>query len=162
MSSQTAILHGQGAPSPAVMPIDTDTGRPQLSPEAKALLASARQAAFEQAAQGRLGDGLHLLCDALTLDPQCHEVMADISALLLAAGELQMAADYAMRALQARPAHGPSLYTLGFARAGLGDVSGAVAALLRLMQPDARASLRAEAPELEPLAQAELARLQGH
>jgi len=130
------------------------------SEEATMLLANARNAAYAEAAQGRLGQGLTLLHDALQHEPMSHDLMSDMAALLLAAGELEHAAAYAQRALEVTPEHGASIYTLGFALAGLSESARAVEVLSRLNQGEARASLLVEAPELMPLVQVELLRLQ--
>lgn len=127
--------------------------------EATMLLAQARNAAYAEAAQGRLGHGLTLLHEALQHEPMSHDLMSDMAALLLSAGELKHAVAYAERALTIRPAHGPSLYTLGFALAGLGEIVRAVAVLNELSGGPALASLMAEAPDLLPLVQIELNRL---
>jgi len=123
------------------------------------LLAQARNAAFAEAAKGRVGQGLGVLYDALQAEPMSHDLMADMAALLLSAGKLDHAAAYAERALQVRPLHGPSLYTLAFALSGRGDVDRAVGVLSELAAGPARDSLQAEAPELVPVAMIELERL---
>jgi len=128
--------------------------------EATILLAQARNAAYAEAAQGRLGQGLTLLHEALQHEPMSHDLMSDMAALLLAAGELEHAAAYAQRALEVIPAHGPSLYTLGFALAGLSETAHAIEALTRVTEGEALASLLQEAPDLLPLVQIELHRLQ--
>lgn len=127
--------------------------------EATMLLAQARNAAYAEAAQGRLGQGLTLLHEALQHEPLSHDLMSDMAALLLSAGELKHAVTYAERALTVRPTHGPSLYTLGFALAGLGEIARAVEVLRRLSDGPALESLLAEAPDLLPLVQIELNRL---
>jgi tetratricopeptide (TPR) repeat protein len=129
--------------------------------EAQRLLAQARNAAFAEVRQGRLGLGLGLLQDALEQEPMSHEVLSDMAALLLVAGELAHAAAFAQRALQVQPEHGASLYTLGFALAGLGETAQATTLLAGLLQDGpAHQSLQREAPDLLPLVRAELARLQ--
>lgn len=128
--------------------------------EATMLLAAARNAAFSEAAQGRIGEGLSLLHDALQHEPMSHDLMSDMAALLLAAGELEHAAAYAQRALEIRPHHGPSLYSLGFALAGLSEVARAIEVLELLGDGAPLASLQREAPELLPLVQIEIDRLQ--
>lgn len=132
-----------------------------ISAEAAMLLAQARNAAFAEAAQGRLGRGMSMLKQALELEPQSHDLMSDMAALLLSAGELAQAALYAKHALELRPQHGPSLYTLGFACSGLGHSVQAQRTLRHLLElePLAMDSLLEEAPELLGVAQAELARL---
>lgn len=128
--------------------------------EAMRLLAQARNAAYAEAAQGRLGQGLTLLHEALQHEPMSHDLMSDMAALLLAAGEFEHAAAYAQRALEVTPFHGPSLYTLGFALVGLSETGRAAEALTRVTQGEALSSLLAEAPDLLPLVQIELVRLQ--
>ncbi|PTT76214.1 hypothetical protein DBR42_27215 [Pelomonas sp. HMWF004] len=123
------------------------------------LLARARNAAFAEAANGQLGNGLGLLYEALQGEPMSHELMSDMAALLLAAGRLKHAAAYAERALQACPLHGPSLYTLAFALSGSGEVDRAIGVLHELQRGAGRDSLQAEAPELVPVAMIELERL---
>ncbi|MDM4764509.1 hypothetical protein [Pelomonas sp. SE-A7] len=137
---------------------------PQLSPEireeAAMLLAAARNAAFAEASQGRLGHGLDLLHAALQQEPKSHELLSDMAALLLSAGELQHAVSQARKALEISPFHGPSLYALGFALSGLGETIEARAQLQKLTHGPALNSLVSEAPELLVLAQTELARLE--
>jgi tetratricopeptide (TPR) repeat protein len=131
--------------------------------DARALLVQARNAAFREASQGHLSLGLALLEGALEFEPMSHDVLSDIAALLLAAGELDQAAAYAKRALQSQLDHGPSLYTLGFALSGLGRVAQARKVLgLLLSDAASLASLSKEAPDLIPLVRSELDRLQGH
>ena len=125
--------------------------------EAVALLAAARNAAYAEAARGRLGSGVSMLLRALNSQPMSHELQADMAALLLSAGEYAHAVRYARDALSLRPQHGPSLYALGFALSGLGE---AATVLHRASRGKARQSLEAEAPELLPLIRAELARIQ--
>lgn len=129
------------------------------STEARCLLAQARNDAYAQAAQGRLGEGVNLLAEALALEPSSHELLSDIAALLLSAGELEQAALHAHRAIQIQPDHGPSLYTLGFAMSGLGEAKAAIEVLSALGQGEALASLMREAPDLLPLVRTELKRL---
>ncbi|MDT8999338.1 hypothetical protein RQP53_08680 [Paucibacter sp. APW11] len=131
-----------------------------ISDDALLLLAQARNAAFAEAADGRLGRGLSLLREALTHEPMSHEVLSDMAALLLSAGELGDAAGYAHRAMQLQPHHGASLYTLGFALAGLGEHRAAHDVLQQLTAGPAHASLMQEAPDLLPLVKTELQRLQ--
>jgi tetratricopeptide (TPR) repeat protein len=129
--------------------------------QASLLLAAARNAAFAEASQGRVGQGLALLADALEQEPMSHDLMSDIAALLLSAGELDHAAAYAERALEIAPAHGASLYTLGFALAGLGESARASLVLEALCQGEPLQSLQQEAPDLLPLVRTELDRLHG-
>jgi tetratricopeptide (TPR) repeat protein len=129
------------------------------SNDPKMLLARARNAAFAEAAKGNLGGGLGLLYDALQDEPMSHDLLADMAALLLAAGRLDHAAAYAERALQACPLHGPSLYTLAFALSGRGETDRAIGVLNELQRGAGRDSLQAEAPELVPVAMIELERL---
>jgi Flp pilus assembly protein TadD len=128
--------------------------------EAVALLAAARNAAYAEAARGRLGSGVSMLLRALNSQPMSHELQADMAALLLSAGEYAHAVRYARDALSLRPQHGPSLYALGFALSGLGEAAEAATVLRRASRGKARQSLEAEAPELLPLIRAELARIQ--
>ena len=109
------------------------------SSEARLLLAQARNAAYAQAAQGRIGDGV---------------------ALLLAAGQLREAALYAHRAVELSPQHAPSLYTLGFALSGLGEVKAAIEVLSILNEGQALDMLRRDSPELMAIVDSELLRLQ--
>ena len=127
--------------------------------DAALLLHRARNAAYAEAAQGRLGRGLSMLQDALDQKPMSHDLMSDMSALLLAAGQYDEAIAYAHRALQVISHHGPSLYSLGFALAAKGQIIPAIEVLTRLTKGDPRDSLMAEAPDLADLAQAELDRL---
>ncbi len=135
--------------------------RPVAAPsnDPKLLLARARNAAFAEAAKGNLGGGLGLLYNALQDEPMSHDLLADMAALLLAAGKLEHAAAYAERALQACPLHGPSLYTLAFSLSGRGEVDRAIGVLNELQHGAGRDSLQAEAPELVPVAMIELERL---
>lgn len=155
MQQATTFTHG----TPAVF-----AGQPasmmNTGSEATRLLAAARNAAFAEAAQGRVGQGLTLLHDALQHEPMSHDLMSDMAALLLSAGEFGHASAYAQRALEIRPEHGASLYTLGFALSGLGEVALARQTLERLSGGEALASLEAEAPDLLPLVRVELQRLQ--
>jgi tetratricopeptide (TPR) repeat protein len=129
------------------------------SNDPKMLLARARNAAFAEATKGNLGGGLGLLYDALQDEPMSHDLLADMAALLLAAGKLEHAAAYAERALQITPLHGPSLYTLAFTLSGRGEVDHAIGVLTELQNGPGRDSLQAEAPELVPVAMIELQRL---
>jgi Flp pilus assembly protein TadD len=129
------------------------------SNDPKTLLARARNAAFAEAAKGNLGGGLGLLYDALQDEPMSHDLLSDMAALLLAAGKLEHAGAYAERALQARPLHGPSLYTLAFSLSGRGEVDRAIGVLTELQHGAGRDSLQADAPELVPVAMIELERL---
>ena len=131
----------------------------QSMTEAMALLAAARNAAYAEAARGRLGHGVSVLLRALNSQPMSFDLQADMAALLLSAGELAHAASYARAALQVQPQHGPSLYTLGFALSGLGEADEAEQMLRRVQRGKARASLMAEAPELLPLVKRELTRI---
>ncbi|MBH9575869.1 MULTISPECIES: tetratricopeptide repeat protein [Inhella] len=128
--------------------------------EAMALLAAARNAAYAEAARGRLGHGVTVLLRALNTQPASFDLKSDMAALLLSAGELAHAASYARGALAVQPTHGPSLYALGFALSGLGEAEEAQRILRRLQRGKPRASLLAEAPELLPVVKAELKRLQ--
>lgn len=128
--------------------------------EAMALLAAARNAAYAEAARGRLGHGVSVLLRALNTQPMSFDLQSDMAALLLSAGELAHAVSYARAALATQPNHGPSLYALGFALNGLGEADEAAQALRKLSRGKARASLLAEAPELLPLARTELTRIQ--
>lgn len=132
---------------------------PAVPSEASRLLARARNAAYAEVAQGRLGQGLTLLHEALQDEPSSHDLLSDMAALLLAAGEMAHAERFARRALELRADHGPSLYTLGFALSGQQDHAQAMAVLTALMTGDAMASLQAEAPDLLPVAREELLRL---
>lgn len=118
-----------------------------------------RSAALRQAEQGRIGDGLLMLRDAMEQQPSSHAVVSDIAALLMMARQHELAAHYALEALALQPGHGPSLYTLGFALAGMGDLVRAQEALLQLRDGPARDSLLLEAPALMPLVEIELRRL---
>ena len=60
------------------------TGIRPGSSEARLLLAQARNAAYAQAAQGRIGDGVSLLYNALEMAPMIVDLLSDIGALLLA------------------------------------------------------------------------------
>ncbi|OWQ91289.1 hypothetical protein CDN99_08920 [Roseateles aquatilis] len=132
----------------------------QGSSEARLLLAQARNAAYAQAAQGRIGDGVSLLSDALEMAPDSIDLLSDVGALLLAAGQLRDAALYAHRAVELSPQHAPSLYTLGFALSGLGEVKAAIEVLTRLNQGEALDSLKKDSPELMTIVETELLRLQ--
>ena len=132
-----------------------------LSVEAALLLHDARNAAFSEVAHGRMGQGLQLLGQALELKPMNHELLCDMAALLLSAGDLVGASDFAQQALTVRPKHGVSLYTLGFALSGQGEIKHAHAVLSDLMQDEvALDSLLQDAPGLLPVIRAELARMQ--
>jgi tetratricopeptide (TPR) repeat protein len=132
---------------------------PERTPDAALLLAQARNTAFAEAAQGRLGHGLGVLYDALQNEPMSHELLSDMAALLLSAGKLDHAAAYAERALAIQVQHGPSLYTLAFALSGRGETDRAIGVLNELCAGPGRDSLQAEAPELIPVAMIELERL---
>jgi predicted Zn-dependent protease len=131
----------------------------QSMTEAMALLAAARNAAYAEAARGRLGHGVHMLLRAMHTQPMSFDLQADMAALLLSAGEYAHAASYARSALDVHPVHGPSLYTLGFALSGLGEAAEAATVLRRLTRGKARQSLMEEAPDLMPLVRTELTRL---
>ncbi|MDI4633793.1 tetratricopeptide repeat protein [Pelomonas sp. V22] len=132
----------------------------EISEEAAMLLAAARNAAFAEASQGRLGHGLDLLQAALQQEPQSHDLLSDMAALLLSAGELHLAAAHARQALEISPHHGPSIYSLAFAQMGQGQLVEARDLMRRLVLGPAHESLVAEAPELMALVQAELDRLE--
>lgn len=131
----------------------------QSMTEAMALLAAARNAAYAEAARGRLGHGVHMLLRALHTQPLSFDLQSDMAALLLNAGEYAHAASYARSALNVHPCHGPSLYALGFALSGLGEAAEAATVLRKLSRGKARQSLVEEAPDLLPLVRTELARL---
>ncbi|WP_310387175.1 hypothetical protein [Roseateles sp.] len=131
-----------------------------ISAEAAWLLAQARNAAYAEAAHGRVGQGLMVLMDALEQEPMAHDLLSDMAALLLSAGELKHAESYARQALAISPEHGASLYTLAFAQGGQGSALQALQTLRQLLQGDALLSLMSEAPDLYPVAQTELARLE--
>ena len=129
--------------------------------EALMLLTRARNEAYAEVARGDVGRGLNLLNDALTQVPQNHDLLSDMAALLLAAGEHAMASTYATRALAVNANHGPSLYTLAFSLAAQGETERAIQALKELMaEGPSRDNLMQEAPDLEPLVALELERLQ--
>jgi len=129
--------------------------------EALMLLTRARNEAYAEAARGDLGRGLNLLNDALSQVPQSHDLLSDMAALLLAAGEHAHATTYATRALAITPTHGPSLYTLAFSLAAQGHTDRAIQALKELCSDGpARDNLLQEAPDLEPLIALELERLE--
>ena len=127
--------------------------------DAELLLHRARNAAYAEAAGGRLGRGLALLQDALDQEPMSHDLLADMAALLLSAGQFDRAIGYAQRALGVIPDHGPSMYALGFALSAQRQSIAAIEVLTRLTWGAPRRSLLAEAPELAPLVQTELDRL---
>ncbi len=139
----------------------TRPGQPALSVVApsEATVHEARNAALRQAEQGRIGDGLLMLREVMEQQPQSHAVMSDIASLLMMARQHELAAHYALEALALQPDHGPSLYVLGFALAGLGDSGRAQEALAQLLAGPAHDSLVLEAPALLPLVQIELRRL---
>lgn len=132
----------------------------QSMTEAMALLAAARNAAYAEAARGRLGHGVSVLLRALNTQPMSFDLQSDMAAMLLTAGEFAHAASYARSALDVQPAHGPSLYALAFALSGLGEAAEAVRVLRKLTRGKARQSLMQEAPDLMPLVRAELSRIQ--
>ncbi|WP_144006925.1 tetratricopeptide repeat protein [Pelomonas sp. KK5] len=127
--------------------------------DAELLLHRARNAAYTEASQGHLGRGLMLLQDALDQEPMSHDLLSDMAALLLSAGQYDRAVSYAQRALQHISHHGPSLYTLGFALAAQGQIVPAIEVLTRLTRGGPSESLMAEAPMLMPLVETELERL---
>jgi len=130
-----------------------------LPEEPLMLLARARNAAFAEAVRGNLGHGLGILQDALQDEPMSHELLADMAALLLVAGRHEQAGACAERALAIRPDHGPSVYTLGFSLSGRGQTRKAIEVLSSLQSGPASDNLRAEAPDLMPVAMTELQRL---
>jgi len=132
----------------------------QSMTEAMALLAAARNAAYAEAARGRLGHGVSMLLRALNSQPMSYDLLSDMAAMLLTAGEYAHAASYARSALELNPIHGPSIYALGFALSGLGEAAEAGTVLRRLSRGKPRQSLMEEAPELMPLVKAELSRMQ--
>jgi tetratricopeptide (TPR) repeat protein len=131
-----------------------------ISAEAAWLLAQARNAAYAEAAHGRVGQGLMVLMDALEQEPMAHDLLSDMAALLLSAAELKHAESYARQALAISADHGPSLYTLAFAQGGQGFALQARQTLRQLLQGEGLLSLMNEAPDLYPVAQTELARLE--
>lgn len=132
----------------------------QSMTEAMALLAAARNAAYAEAARGRLGHGVSVLLRALNTQPMSFDLQSDMAAMLLTAGEFAHAASYARAALDIQPAHGPSLYALAFSLSGLGEAAEAITVLRKLTRGKARQSLMQEAPDLMPLVRTELTRLQ--
>jgi tetratricopeptide (TPR) repeat protein len=128
--------------------------------DALLLLARARNAAFAEAARGNLGQGLGILEEALQDEPMSHDLLSDMAALLLVAGRHEQAGACAERALKIRPDHGPSLYTLGFSLSARGLKAQAIEVLSSLTSGPAGDNLRAEAPDLMPVAMTELQRLQ--
>lgn len=132
----------------------------QSMTEAMALLAAARNAAYAEAARGRLGHGVHMLLRAMGTQPMSFDLQSDMAAMLLTAGEYAHAVSYARAALALHPQHGPSLYALGFGLSGLGELQEAATVLRRLGRGKAKQSLMDEAPDLMPLVKAELSRLQ--
>ncbi|HEY8881069.1 MAG TPA: tetratricopeptide repeat protein [Roseateles sp.] len=130
-----------------------------LPEEPLLLLARARNAAFAEAARGNLGQGLGILEDALQDEPMSHDLLSDMAALLLVAGRHEQAGACAERALQICPEHGPSLYTLGFSLSARGQTERAIEVLTLLQSGPACDNLRAEAPDLMPVAMTELQRL---
>lgn len=150
MAASNPMLHGEPAAGPAAA---------EISRDAQALLQAARNEAYAQASQGRLGHGLQVLMEALQHEPLHHDLLSDMAALLLSAGELEHALEFAGLALGVQAQHGVSLYSMGFALAGLGRHEEAVEVLSRIEQGEALQSLMAEAPDLLPLVQTELQRL---
>ncbi|MDC8787283.1 tetratricopeptide repeat protein [Roseateles koreensis] len=130
-----------------------------LSVEAALLLAQARNMAFSEAAQGRIGSGLMVLQEALEFEPMSHDLLSDMAALLLSAGQMEHAQTAAERALAVQPDHGASLYTLAFALSGQGHVLRARETLQQLLSGAALESLQREAPDLLPVARNELGRI---
>ena len=131
-----------------------------LSAEAALLLHEARNAVFDEVAKGRIGHGLQLLGQALELKPMNHDLLCDMAALKLATGDLTGAAEFAHQALAVQPKHGVSLYTLGFALSGQGEIKQAQAVLGDLMQDEeALDSLLQEAPGLLSVIRTEIARM---
>lgn len=155
MPTPIASTASQARPLSGVVPAPG-----QSMTEAVALLAAARNAAYAEAARGRLGHGVTVLLRALNSQPMSFDLQSDMAAMLLTAGEYAHAASYAREALQLQPQHGPSLYALGFALSGLGEALEASRVLKRLLRGKARQSLMSEAPELMPLVRSELARIQ--
>jgi len=155
--SQSSSKKGKSSAQAAVLP-PKESG---ISEEAAFLLARARNMAFAEAAQGRIGNGLCLLQDALETEPMAHDLLSDMAALLLSAGELTHAEAYARKALDISPEHGASLYTLAFAQSGQQSPELARETLRHLLQGDALRSLMQEAPDLLPVAMTELSRLDG-
>lgn len=151
--SQSATLPAQ------LQAIHADSSEPTISVEAALLLAQARNMAFAEAAQGRLGEGLNLLQIALEHEPMAHDLLSDMAALLLSAGELAHAQAAAERALALQPNHGASLYSLAFALSGQGQVLRAREVLQRLLTGEALQNLQMESPDLLPVAQTEMKRL---
>ncbi|WAC72542.1 tetratricopeptide repeat protein [Roseateles sp. SL47] len=155
--------HSQARSAASIVSPPSTDGVSRIQPgshEATLLLAQARNAAFEQASQGRLGEGVNLLCNALEIEPTSVDLLSDVAALLLSAGQLADAALYAHQAVQLQPQHAPSLYTLAFALSGLGEIKAAIEVLTTLCQGEAAEMLKRETPELAPLVAMELRRLQ--
>ncbi|SEL45681.1 Tetratricopeptide repeat-containing protein [Roseateles sp. YR242] len=155
--------HSQARSAASIVSTPSTDGVSRIQPgsrEAQLLLANARNIAFEQAALGRIGDGVNLLCNALEIEPTSVDLLSDVGALLLSAGQLSDAALYAHQAVSLQPQHAPSLYTLAFALSGLGEIKAAIEVLTALCQGEAAEMLKRETPELAPLVTAELQRLQ--
>lgn len=129
------------------------------SREARLLLAQARNAAYAQAAEGDFDAGARMLRHALEIEPMSVELLSDIGALLLAGGQLREAALYAHQAVELSAQHAPSLYTLGFALSGLGEIKAAVEVLTSLSQGDALDMLQRDTPKLVAIVEQELRRL---
>ena len=92
--------------------------------------------------------------------PSSVDLLSDVGALLLASGQLRDAALYAHRAVELSSQHAPSLYTLGFALSGLGEIKAAIEVLSILSEGQAFESLKKDSPELVAIVETELARLQ--
>ena len=157
MQARSSAASSAPASSRATAP---SSDRPALSREAAALLHEARNAAFAEAAQGRMVRGMGLLQDALSQEPMALDLLSDMAALLLVSGDLAAAATYATQALHIEPTHGASLYALAFARVGQGELVAGRDTLRRLMQRDALDSLVTDGADLLPLVKSELARLE--
>lgn len=132
---------------------------PAVAASPATLVHDARAAALREAESGRVGEGLLMLEQVLSKEPDSHAVHSDIASLLLMARQHELAAHYALEALERRPNHGPSLYVLGFALSALGDKERARIALSQLLEGEARVSLLEEAPPLMRLVHIELDRL---
>ncbi|HEY1091328.1 MAG TPA: tetratricopeptide repeat protein [Burkholderiaceae bacterium] len=161
MQSSHTAMNGKAASS---VPLESPEASKASEPsDGQLLFHKARNAAYAEAAAGRISQGMSVLHQALLVEPMRYELLSDMGALLLAAGELEHAAAFARKAVDLMPHHGPSLYTLAFALAGLSEHARAMEILERLTREGpAHTSMLIDAPDLLPLVALEIERLRRH
>jgi predicted O-methyltransferase YrrM len=119
----------------------------------------ARQAALALCAQGQPAAARRALEQLQTIAPDDAELLSDLAAVTLSSGDHAQAVEYAKRALERVPDHGPAAFTLAMGLTGVGRTDEAAAVLGFLTAPGTGDAFRSQWPELTQVAAQELARL---